>query len=160
MVNNSARSGAAAGSPQQVWSDQTWHPNLACSAFTLASSSSCRHHHSNSHLRCRSLGPLDWANARSGRCSLAQLGVPPRDKQWECQFPGAPMPRATVICFIVLSLLSHKVRIATGRAVRYAQREDDVPVALQRPRQRHRHVTDRGVGIADTRAVNIQWRRA
>ena len=84
----------------------------------------------------------------------ADLGVPPHLVM--VQVPGAPMPRATVICFIVLSLLLHKVRIATGRAVRYAQREDDVPVALQRPR----HVTDRGVGIADTRAVDIQWRRA
>ena len=57
------------------------------------------------------------------------------------------MPRATVICFIVLSFLSHKVRIATGRAVRYAQREDDVPVALQRPRQRPRRASPSLMGL-------------
>ena len=55
---------------------------------------------------------------------------------------GVPVPRCThaqgyrYFCF--LSLLSHNGRIATGRAVGYAQREDDVPVALQRPRQRPR----------------------
>ena len=52
---------------------------------------------------------------------------------------GVPVPRCThaqgyrYFCF--LSLLSHNGRIATGRAVGYAQREDDVPVALKRPRQ-------------------------
>ena len=75
----------------------------------------------------------------------ADLGVPPHLLM--VQVPGAPMPRATVICFIVLSLLLHKVRIATGRAVRYAQREDDVPVALQRPRQRPRRASPSLMGL-------------
>ena len=57
--------------------------------ITPTSSSSCRHHHSNSHLRCRSLGPLDWAKARSGPCSLADLGVPPH------LLMGVPSPRCT-----------------------------------------------------------------
>ena len=72
-------------------------PNLASEpgmqrvhvGITPTSSSSCRHHHSNSHLRGRSLGPLDWANARSGPCSLADLGVPPH------LLMGVPSPRCT-----------------------------------------------------------------
>ena len=127
--------------PQHGRRSRFVRPNLASEpgmqrvhvGITPTSSSSCRHHHSNSHLRCRSLGPLDWANARSGPCSLADLGVPPH------LLMGVPSPRCThaqgyrYFCF--LSLLSHNGRIATGRAVGYAQREDDVPVALKRPRQ-------------------------
>ena len=74
-------------------------PNLASEpgmqrvhvGITPTSSSSCHHHHSKSHLRCRcrSLGPLDWANARSGPCSLADLGVPPH------LLMGVPSPRCT-----------------------------------------------------------------
>ena len=83
--------------PQHGRRSRFVRPNLASEpgmqrvhvGITPTSSSSCRHHHSNSHLRCRSLGPLDWANARSGPCSLADLGVPPH------LLMGVPSPRCT-----------------------------------------------------------------
>ena len=119
-------------------SDQTWHLNLACSAFTLASPQH-RRHRAVIIIRIRIFVVVHWAHwigptrAAGGAvwpnsaCLLARSNWSASSEVHPC--PGLPLP------FFLLSLLSHNGRIATGRAVGYAQREDDVPVALKRPRQ-------------------------